>query len=164
MGGEKILKTIRALHIKPCVIFFLALLVYSANSFAAEANPWWITVGGFSIHAERQGDLNQVNLGLGAEYDFAPKWAAVAGTFKNSNYEWSQYAGVNWLPLEYSVFKFGLTAQISNHYRNINNGGIMVFAAPMISTQYGRYGANIYLIPPLSNVTAAVAVQFKMNF
>jgi hypothetical protein len=101
--------------------------------------------------------------GTARRFESGQPWL-VAGTFKNSNYEWSQYAGVNWLPLEYSVFKFGLTAQISNHYRNINNGGIMVFAAPMISTQYGRYGANIYLIPPLSNVTAAVAVQFKMNF
>jgi hypothetical protein len=144
----------------------LAALFYSASVLAApaELNPWWITVGGFSEHFDRQDRLNQTHQGLGVEYSFAPDWAAIAGTFKNSTYEWSQYAGVNWLPIEYSVFKLGLTAQISNHYRNLNNGAVFAFAAPMLSAQYEHFGANIYLIPSLANVTGAVVLQFKVSW
>ncbi len=144
----------------------LAALSYSASALAAPAefNPWWITVGGFSEHFDRQDTLNQSHPGIGVEYGFAPDWAVIAGTFKNSTYAYSQYAGVNWLPLEYSIFKLGLTAQISNHYRNLNNGAAFVFAAPMLSAQYSHVGANLYLIPSLSNVTGAVVLQFKVTW
>jgi hypothetical protein len=139
------------------------LLTVNGTAIAAEPNPWWITVGGFSQHFSKQDELNQSHPGIGAEYSFAPHWAAVAGTFKNSTYEWSQYAGVNWLPFEHAMFKLGASAQITNHYHKLNDGGIVPIIVPMMSMEYGRFGANLYVIPTLRNVTGSVAIQFKIH-
>jgi hypothetical protein len=129
-----------------------------------ETKPWWITVGGFSYHFANRDMLNQTHPGLGLEYHLSDELALVAGGYKNSNYHWSQYAGANWMPLQYGAFKLGATAQIANHYDQANNGGIFAFAAPTLSVTTHKVGVNVYVIPTIAKVTGAVAVQFKFQF
>lgn len=139
----------------------ISMLCLSNETYAAETDQCWLSFGGLSQHFSKQDELNQTNYGLGVEYRYAPDWYLVGGTFKNSTYQWSQYVGANWLPLEYSGFKFGVSGQLTNNYRNLNNGGIVPLIIPMMSMQYQRFGANVYLIPTLRNVTGSIAIQFK---
>jgi hypothetical protein len=127
-------------------------------------NRWWITPGAVSYHFENQDEFNQTHPGLGVEYLFAPEWAAVGGTYKNSNNLWSKYAGVNWTPqaLRFGPFKLGATAQVADNYKAARNGKPFAFAAPLIAVEGERFGANIYIIPTIRNVTGAVALQLKI--
>ncbi|MGL4577081.1 MAG: hypothetical protein ACRCV9_20005 [Burkholderiaceae bacterium] len=128
-----------------------------------EQKSWWITPGAVSYHFKNQDQFNQTHPGLGVEYHFQPDWAAVAGTYKNSNSLWSKYIGVNWTPaaLRLGPARFGATAQIADNYLAARNGKPFAFAAPLIAFEGDRFGANIYIIPTIRNVTGAVALQFK---
>lgn len=129
-----------------------------------DAKTWWFTAGGFSYHFANRDQLNQTHPGIGVEYHWLHDIAFVAGTYKNSNYNWSQYLGANWMPLQLGRFKLGATAQVANKYNEANNGGAFVFAAPTLSLESRHVGANLYVIPTIANVTGAVAVQFKFSF
>jgi hypothetical protein len=141
----------------------LALATFATVSDAQEANPWWITPGALSYHFNNRDALNQVHPGLGVEYRISPDWALVGGTYKNSNYRWSQYVGANWLPLAFGSARLGVTAQVANHYNAAREGGPFPFAAPVIAIEGERFGANLYVIPTMRNVTGAVALQFKFR-
>ena len=147
-------------------ILSLALVMLAAASArvdAADLSDWWITPGAVSYHVANRDHLNQIHPGLGVEYHFKPDWTLVGGTYKNSNYRWSEYFGANWTPLALGPAKIGLTAQVANHYNAAREGGPFLFAAPVISFEGSRFGANIYVIPTLRNVTGAVALQLKFR-
>jgi hypothetical protein len=135
----------------------------AAAQLKADANRWWITPGAVSYHFENQDQFNQTHPGLGVEYHFLPDWALVGGTYKNSNSLWSKYIGVNWTPaaLRFGPARLGATAQIADNYKAARNGKPFAFAAPLIAFEGERFGANIYIIPTIRNVTGAVALQFK---
>jgi hypothetical protein len=127
---------------------------------------WWITPGAVSYHYENRDQFNQTHPGFGIEYHPNNQWAFVAGTYKNSNYRWSDYGGVNWTPawLQFGLFKLGATAQVANNYPEARNGKPFAFAAPLIAVEGKHVGANIYIIPTVFDVTGAVALQLKFGF
>ena len=75
------------------IIFLTLLLGVAANSLADELH---VVVNGKAIHLD-DGDYNEENWGLGAEYTFTPKnnWIKFvnASYFKDSNYNTSKYIG-----------------------------------------------------------------------
>ncbi|MFM2397988.1 MAG: hypothetical protein RL341_145 [Pseudomonadota bacterium] len=141
----------------------LLLAAPAAAQQQPEVKSWWITPGAVSYHFKNQDQFNQTHPGLGVEYHFAPDWAAVGGTYKNSNNLWSKYVGVNWTPaaLRLGPARLGATAQIADNYKAARDGKPFAFAAPLIAFEGERFGANIYIIPTIRNVTGAVALQFK---
>jgi hypothetical protein len=129
----------------------------------AATPSWWITPGAVSYHFKNRDQFNQTHPGFGVEYHFNNEWAVVGGTYKNSNNLWSKYGGVNWTPafLQLGPAKFGLTGQVANNYKAARDGKPFAFAAPLIAFEGERFGANLYIIPTIRNVTGAVALQFK---
>jgi hypothetical protein len=144
-----------------------ACVSIAANAQIAPASQktphWWVTPGAVSYHFENRDQFNQTHPGLGVEYHFDNTLAVVGGTYKNSNNLWSKYAGVNWTPqaLQWGIVKFGATAQVADNYKAARNGKPFAFAAPLIAFEGERFGANLYVIPTIRNVTGAVALQFK---
>jgi hypothetical protein len=139
------------------------LLPFAAVAQASQepASRFWITPGAVSYHFKNRDQFNQTHPGLGIEYHFAPDWAVVGGTYKNSNSLWSKYGGVNWTPLRLGPLHLGATAQVANNYKAARDGKPFAFAAPVIALEGERFGANLYVIPTIRNVTGAVALQFK---
>jgi hypothetical protein len=140
-----------------------ALFASAAQAQSTDKTEWWITPGALSYHFKNRDQFNQTHPGLGAEYHFASNWSAVGGTYKNSNYRWSQYVGVNWTPYVFGPVKFGATAQVANHYNQARDGKPFPFAAPLIAYEGERFGVNLYVIPTIRNVTGAAALQFKIK-
>lgn len=137
---------------------------HTAYADTTKANTLWITPGALSYHFKNRDSFNQVHPGLGIEYQLDPNWAVVGGTYKNSNDRWAQYVGTNWIPWQFGPLRMGATAQIANHYNQARNGKPFAFAAPMLTVEHRRMGANIYIIPTIRNVTGAVALQFKFKW
>jgi hypothetical protein len=125
---------------------------------------WWFTPGAVSRHFERQSEFNQTHPQFGLEYFWRPNTALIFGTYKNSNYLWSRYVGVNWTPLELGPIRLGATAQITNNYIAARDRKPFPFAAPMASFEYRRFGLNLYAVPTIRDVTGAVALQVKFRF
>jgi hypothetical protein len=125
---------------------------------------WWFTPGAVSRHFERQSEFNQTHPQFGFEYFWRPNTALIFGTYKNSNYLWSRYVGVNWTPLELGPIRLGATAQITNNYIAARDRKPFPFAAPMASFEYRRFGLNLYAVPTIRDVTGAVALQVKFRF
>ena len=145
-----------------------------ATAARAEANAEqtfpqvWLNPGIYSYHFDRDKDLRNNNVGIGAEVRLATDHGLMVGNFINSNSQRSHYATYQWRPLHWKWQGLDLGAGIVvggfDGYPNYRNGGWFLAPLPMLMIEGKRFGANLSVIPTVENrFDGAIAIQVKMR-
>jgi|SRR5271165_1816172 len=135
---------------------------------------WWVDlmIGSHHIHPNREFD--DFNPGAGLECSMTPQWAAALGYFRNSLDRSSFYVGALYTPkfAQWRWLRLGAMGGIITGYNygrfgiggpNNRTGPVL---APVAITQFGRFGVNVILIPPIpdDNLPFTVGFQAKYRF
>lgn len=136
------------------------------------ADGWWadVMLGSYHIHPYRQFD--EFNPGAGIECSITPQWAAAAGYFRNSLDRPSFYGGALYTPqfAHWGWFRLGAMGGIISGYNygrfglggpNNRTGPVL---APAAITQFGRFGVNFILIPPIPQDRLPFTVGFQAKY
>ena len=157
-----------------CSIFVL-LSLFSAPVMAQVTNPFewteplslnqlWLNAGMQSYHYDGDSQLNNSNIGLGAEYAFSTVASATLGTYKNSNSKQSNYAGIYYHPLSAGPIHLGFVGGLINGYGGINNRGYYPALIPAASFEKGWFGANLLFIPSIGDkIRGVISLQLKLK-
>ena len=157
------------------IVAAAGLIVNVERTQAGELCPsgWWadVMVGSHHIHPNRYFD--DFNPGAGLECSVTPQWAASVGYFRNSLDRPSFYGGALFTPefAHWAWFRLGAVGGIISGYnygqiglgQNNRTGPLLAAAA---ITRFGRFAANIILIPPIreDNLPFTVGLQLKYKF
>jgi hypothetical protein len=140
---------------------------WAAEPAAQDTDPsehaLWINVGGFSSHFNRDKGYNENNVGAGVEYVLNEDISLMAGSYTNSVRQNTTYAAVNWQPLHWGEWRFGLAMGAMDGYPAIERGGTFFVALPLASYESKPWGVNVGLIPNMTNVDGAIIIQFKFR-
>jgi len=154
----------------------IAAAVAAAASTPALGSPclgWWadVMLGSHHIHPYKQFD--DFNPGVGFECSVTPQWAASFGYFRNSLDRPSFYAGALYTPpfAHWGWFRLGAMGGIISGY-NFGRFGVGpnnrtgLVLAPAAFAQFGRFGLNVILVPPIpdDNLPFTVGFQAKYRF
>ena len=129
----------------------------------ARAEGLWLSATTVSYHADREAGFNERNLGVGVEYELASDWRAIGGTFRNSVFRRSNYVGLHWAPLRFGNWRLGAIGGLVSGYPGYNYGWGPL-AAPVLSWESGRFGANLIALPKIEEIAAVIALQVKIKF
>jgi hypothetical protein len=145
-----------------------ALVIVSASSAKADS----LVVTGFAWHAaahnrgEKNANYNEVNPGLGYEYDVDADHGVAVGFYQNSFYKHSNYLLWSWQPAHldtaYGDWKAGFyTGAVTGYHEGEANFVVL----PTVSYTYKGVGFNLAIlpVPPISQKGIA-ALQFKWGF
>lgn len=165
--------TVKALPALVSMIFLCAshgqLLAQDVHPSALPTRPW-VSLSGVSYHLERASEFNQNNPGMGVEWPIQAPWSydtrLALGGFKNSESARSLYAGAFIFPFSSASgqFKAGALLGMIDGYKGANNGGFFPLAVPTIAYEADHFGANLFLIPPVSTIPPTLALQLKFRF
>lgn len=165
--------TLKALPALVSIIFLCAshgqLLAKDFHPLALPTRPW-LSLSGVSYHLERASEFNQNNPGVGVEWPVQAPWSydtrLALGGFKNSESARSLYAGAFIFPFSSASgqFKAGALLGMIDGYKGANNGGFFPLAVPTIAYEADHFGANLFLIPPVSTIPPTLALQLKFRF
>lgn len=126
----------------------------------------WINAGLLSYHLDRSKDYRELNYGLGAEAVLAPNHALMAGTYKNSESQRSNYLGYQYRPLHWQPagldVSAGLAVSLIDGYPSMNDKGWFIAPFPVLAIEGKRLGANFMLIPNFKH-GGAFAMQLKLK-
>ena len=153
----------------------LAAVAATASMPAAGApcREWWadVMIASHHIHPYRQFD--DFNPGVGFECSVAPQWSASLGYFRNSLDRPSFYAGALYTPqfAHWTWFRLGAMGGIISGY-NFGRFGVGsnkrtgLVVTPVAIAQFGRFGLNVILVPPIpdDNLPFTVGFQAKYRF
>ncbi len=129
-----------------------------------QKNELWLNPGLLSYHFDQDKDYNSFNYGIGGEYKFSSVASLTAGTFRNSNYDQSNYIGAYWQPVAIGWVKMGLVAGVFNGYSSNNNGGWFPAVLPFLTIEGKRVGLNVMLIPTIGNrISGSISFQIKVK-
>ena len=154
---------------------FFALIFTSSLSYSASLtnvgliepspiNELWLNAGMQSYHFAKEQHFNNNNLGVGVEYAFNTVASVTVGEYKNSLRHQTNYAVINYHPIELGPIKVGIVAGVINGYPAMNQGNYSPALLPTISIEYKWIGANLYFIPPINNTTYSVlSAQLKLR-
>jgi hypothetical protein len=130
-----------------------------------------VMIGSHHIHPYRHFD--EFNPGAGVECSITPQWAAAVGYFRNSLDRPSFYGGALYTPqfAHWRWFRLGAMGGVISGY-NFGRFGVGadgrtgLVLAPTAITQFGRFGMNFILIPPIhqDNLPFTVGFQAKYRF
>jgi hypothetical protein len=173
---------------KLSAILVFLLVIFTINSVAAQAintaaidqnklenglfstleSPW-VVVGGLAYHSCRTCKFRERNPGLALQW--ASPWfddltglqntRLTAGGYINSNNRESVYAGAQWLPYGYGPFKVGLQAVLITGYKEAVITPVLL---PLVSIETQHAGVDLYAVPKMAKVSAAVFATFKLRF
>jgi hypothetical protein len=125
----------------------------------------WLNPGVYSHHF-KEADHREDNYGFGAEVFVVPQHGLVAGSFINSNRERSRYGGYHWRPWHWKPagvnLSSGFVFALIDGYSNANQGDWFPAVLPVLSAEYGPYGANLSFIPHPRN-GSALALQLRLQ-
>jgi len=153
----------------------LAIVAVWGSTVAASDGPErdaypniWLNPGFLSYHFDRDADLREDNLGLGAEIEFNADHVLMGGAFMNSEDERSHYFGYQWRPLHWVVggadVHVGLVAAGLDGYPRKNDGDWFFVALPLLAVQGDRLGVNLTVIPTIEDqVYGSIALQFRLR-
>jgi hypothetical protein len=131
---------------------------------ATPASEFWLDSGFATYHFNRGRDLNGANWGLGAEYRFSGTMVAAAGRFKNSDREYSSYAGVIWQPYALGPVRLGAAIAAFNGYPRMRDGGWFPAVVPTLTWESTRAGVNVGIIPSYKDrLYGGISVQLKIK-
>lgn len=123
----------------------------------------WINPGFYSYHFDLSKNLNNNNIGLGAEYRYSTVNSVSIGRFNNSNRLISNYVTWNWQPLELGLVRLGAFIGAIDGYP-ARNGNWFLMALPVASYEYKNIGINLTLIPPYEDlIYASLTLQLKLK-
>jgi hypothetical protein len=149
----------------PLRIALAGLLACSSAALAEEPTKVWLNPGVYSHHL-KEGDYREDNYGIGAEVYVAPQHGFLAGSYINSNYERSRYAGYHWRPWLWKPggvnLRTGFVFAVVDGYSNTNHGKWFPAVVPALSAEYGPYGVNLTFVPNPNN-GSALALQLKLQ-
>jgi hypothetical protein len=126
-----------------------------------------------SYHVKPQRNFDDFNPGVGVECGFSDVWEGAAGYFRNSLDRPSFYAGALYWPqvARWRALRLGAIGGIISGY---NYGSIGLGAtnrtgpilAPAAMAEFGRFGANLFLIPPIpaDHLPFTLGLQLKLRF
>lgn len=128
----------------------------------------WLNPGFYSYHFDRDKNLRENNIGLGAEVLLTPDHGLMAGTFVNSHDERSYYAGYQWRPLHWEPAHARISAGIAvaaiDGYPTYKDGGWFLSLLPVLSIEGRRIGVNFIIVPTIKDrVDGAIAMQVKLR-
>jgi hypothetical protein len=139
------------IHLILSFFIALALAMPGIASADADSDDWLVlTVG--SRHHKR--GYNEHNYGIGIEHGIAENWRVVAGTYRNSYYRQTVYAGTTYLPLRYENWRIGGAALIVTGYDPRPSAAVF----PMVSYEEKKWGLNFGPVLP-----SVIAVQVKLK-
>jgi hypothetical protein len=128
-----------------------------------------VMVGSYHVHPYRHFD--DFNPGAGVECALTPQWEAAFGYFRNSLDRPSFYGGAIYTPefAHWSWFRLGLMGGIISGYnygqiglgRDNRTGPVL---APTAISQFGRFGVNLILIPPIPSDHLPFTLGFQVKF
>ena len=84
-----------------------------------------------------------------------------AGAYINSNNRNSVYAGAQWLPYSYGPLKLGLQAVLITGYKEAVITPVLL---PLVSVETQHVGVDLYAVPNMAKVSAALFATFKVRF
>lgn len=123
----------------------------------------WINPGFYSYHFDLSKNLNNNNIGIGAEYRYSTVSSIAAGRFNNSNRQISNYVTWNWQPLEIGSVRLGAFIGAIDGYP-ARNGNWFLMALPVASYEHKNIGINLTLIPPYEDlIYASLTLQLKLK-
>ena len=134
---------------------------------------WWADVMIASHHLHPYRQFDDFNPGLGFECSVTPQWAVSVGYFRNSLDRPSFYAGALYTPqfAHWGWFRLGAMGGIISGYNFGRfgvgaNGRTGLVAAPTAIAQFGRFGLNVILVPPIpdDNLPFTLGFQAKYRF
>ena len=129
----------------------------------------WLIVGGLAYHSCRTCGFRESNPGLALQWH-SPWFEELtgldntrltAGAYINSNNRNSVYAGAQWLPYSYGPVKLGLLAVLITGYKEAVITPVLL---PLVSVETQHIGVDLYAVPKLAKVSAALFATFKVRF
>ena len=148
---------------------FCAALSASASAADGEFAPQvWINPGIYSRHFDRNSQLREDNVGLGAEVLLAPDHALMGGSFINSQRARTRYGAYQWRPLHWQFGGANVSAGIIlgafDGYPRYRNGAWFIAPMPVLAVEGNRVGVNLTVIPSIKDgMDSALAVQIKLR-
>ena len=129
-----------------------------------ELNEVWLNPGFYSYHFELERNLNNNNLGFGAEYRYSTVSSLTVGRFHNSDRAISSYAAWYWQPLALGPVRLGGLLGVIDGYRRANSGGWFPTLLPVASYEYKNLGINLTVVPAIKNlVYGSITLQLKLK-
>jgi hypothetical protein len=161
------------LHIYACAAVLAAVPIGAERARAAEPCPkgWFadVMLGSYHIHPYRHFD--DFDPGAGVECSVTSQWAASVGYFRNSLDRPSFYGGAIYTPefAHWHWFRLGVMGGIISGY---NYGGIGLgrdnrtgpVIAPTAIAQFGRFGMNFILVPPIPSDNLPFTIGFQAKY
>jgi hypothetical protein len=126
-------------------------------------------LGSYHINPDRH--FEDFNPGIGVECSFRAEWSAAAGYFRNSLLRPSFYGGAIYAPesLRWGAVRLaGMGGVISGYnYGRFGVGdghrtGLILI--PSVILEQGRFGANIFIVPPIPEDHLPLTLGFQARF
>jgi hypothetical protein len=135
-----------------------------SNIESTPVSELWLNAGFFTYHFQSNLQLNDNNLGFGAEYRYSTTSSIVLGEFHNSDWGTSDYAGWYWRPLAIGSVSLGAEMGVIDGYPKFSNGSWFPVLIPLASYEYKNIGANIIVIPNYKQqMHGGISLQFKVK-
>lgn len=147
------------------ILFLLCWLAFVVPAMAdddeAERPSTWVNAGFLTLHFVP--GLNNVNTGLGVEYQFNSGLAVVGGFYKNSFEKNSNYAAAIISPWqEGEPIKFAVMAGVVDGYPE--HPSFQPMLLPGLVFVGERVGANLVYMPPIGGIEAGgIALQLRVK-
>jgi hypothetical protein len=161
--------------VKPTTFFLApvlacALLLLVAALPVAHAGTLSLDLSTACIHnkTEARRDLNQVNPGLGVEYQFTPDVGLAGGFYRNSFKRASVYALIEWTPL-HADLPLGLTASLGvtgglvSGYSHVNPFAPFAGGALVKLRAADGWGVNVVAAPNIAASSGFVGLQLVVS-
>ena len=139
------------------------------NAFFSTQESPWVVLGGLAYHSCRTCMFRESNPGLALQWK--SPWfedltglqntRLTAGGYINSNNRDSVYAGAQWMPYNYGPVKLGLQAVLITGYKEAVITPVLL---PLVSFETQHIGMDLYAVPKMAKVSAAVFATFKVRF
>lgn len=141
------------------------LMILMSGAAQADEPNLWITTGFWSHHVLMDAKFNEKNTGLGFEYHKSNEMAFVAGRYRNSDDDMSNYLGVTYEPIDLFGAKAGVTASLLTGYKKFYSGKVIFALAPSMTYEFKRVGVNFLFMPGYCRGQwgGVFAAQLKLN-
>jgi hypothetical protein len=134
----------------------LPLLAYFP--VVASAGDLWGVASVTSYHFNRSADLNENNLGLGAEFSLDDNTRVIGGAYKNSFSKTSVYGGVALVSDQWKGFRLALSFGFITGYYDLP-----VFLLPSLIWEGDRFGINLIPFPKCNTCSASASAGIGLQ-
>lgn len=148
------------------LLAFINIAHAAAPSVLASRLSIDINVASYHTEAWARRDLNQVNPGVGLEYQASPDWSVAAGFYKNSYRRQTAYLLGVWTPLRCDLpagltASAGFAAGLVSGYRRpeVPTEPLAGGAVLRLRTAHG-FGINLLAVPNTQSGSGFIGLQF----